>query len=246
MIERHLQTKAKNFGCINIPEQSIGNTRLNVFPFEQTKEYVELPEPYKMWEETLNEILMYIPLQEDATQHCITINSEFFTEDTYQRREGIHIDGNFCVDPNYLDEKSNPLSTWGGMTWGGMKHNSNHQTEQEDNSHVDMDWVLPYNIIVPIGTYVDNNKGGLFIASSNIGTRYWKVNENISIAEAGDLSHMKGKRLKLSNSKHLPANELVFINSTTPHETLLIPKGTRRTFLRLTLNHNYDNRQIIS
>jgi hypothetical protein len=56
----------------------------------------------------------------------------------------------------------------------------------------------------------------------------------------------KKKKLQLSNSKHVPANELIFINSTTSHETLMINKGTRRTFLRLTLNHNYDNRQILS
>jgi hypothetical protein len=194
MIERQLQTKSKSFGKISIPEQKVGNTRLNVFPFKHTEEYVTLSEPYKLWEETLNEILMYVPVQKNADIHYITINSEFFTENNYQRREGIHIDGNFVVDPEYIDNKNNPVSTWGGMTWGGICHNTKYTSEQPDNSHVKMDWVLPYDIVIPIGTYVDNNKGGIFIASSNTGTRYWEVNDKFDIAEAGDLSHEKEKK----------------------------------------------------
>jgi hypothetical protein len=39
-------------------------------------------------------------------------------------------------------------------------------------------------------------------------------------------------------------NQLYFMSSNTPHETLLISKGKRRTFLRITLNHNYQNEAI--
>ena len=39
-------------------------------------------------------------------------------------------------------------------------------------------------------------------------------------------------------------NALYFMSSNTPHETLLIDKGKRRTFLRVTLNHEYLNEQI--
>ena len=41
-------------------------------------------------------------------------------------------------------------------------------------------------------------------------------------------------------------NQLYFMSSNTPHETLLITKGKRRTFLRITLNHNYKNESILN
>jgi hypothetical protein len=41
-------------------------------------------------------------------------------------------------------------------------------------------------------------------------------------------------------------DQLYFMSSNTPHETLLITKGKRRTFLRITLNHNYQNESIIN
>jgi hypothetical protein len=40
-------------------------------------------------------------------------------------------------------------------------------------------------------------------------------------------------------------NQLYFMSSNTPHETLLISKGKRRTFLRITLNHDYQNESIL-
>lgn len=32
------------------------------------------------------------------TNHYVTIDSKYFTEDEFQRREGVHVDGNFCAD----------------------------------------------------------------------------------------------------------------------------------------------------
>lgn len=243
-----LTPRIKKLGKMMVPNQSIGNTRLNVMPFEQTGEWVELPIEYKLWEPVLNKILEKIPLQKGATQHYITINSEFFTESGTQRREGIHIDGNFCVDPTFVDRSNKPIRSWGGIrpatpieTWGGLKIAD--LEEKADNSHVEMGWVLPYNITIPIAKYVSDTKGGLFIVSSNIGTRAWEHTYPANVGPQGSLEHMQDTFTKES-SINVPANQLVFLTSNTPHETLGIQAGERRTFIRLTLNHAYDNTSI--
>lgn len=246
----HINTQIKNFGKLNIPNQDIGNTKLNVMPFEQTKGWVKLPLEYIKWEKTLNEILKYVPLQEGATQHYITINSDFFTEDGYQRNEGAHMDGNFCVDPTFVDKKNQTIKGWAGTSptpqpgWSNMLPSERILEERADNSHVIMDWALPYDIVIPISKYISDTKGGLFIVSSNIGTKAWNGKFKGHVGPLGSFSDMK-EQLTKNNEKYIPANELVFMTSNTPHESLLIPKGERRTFMRLTLNHNYNNSQIL-
>lgn len=233
---------------MSIPDQAIGNSRLNVMPFEQVKGWVELPEPYKMWEKSLNEILKYVPIQDGSTKHYITINSEFFTESGTQRREGVHIDGNFCVDPTFVDKSGEFLASWGGIgipSWAGLAIKEGAYEEQPDNSHVEMDWVLPYkDVIIPIAKYVSDSKGGIFVVSSNVGTRAWEGSFEDKIAAEGSCENMLDQ-LRVENSQHVPKNKLVFMTSNTPHETLPIAAGTRRTFMRLTLNHNYENSKII-
>jgi len=243
-----MKAKILDLGHFEIPDQEFGNTRLNVYPFKQTS-YVKLPEPYKMWESALNDILKYVPLQKGADNHAITICSDFFTENDYQRREGIHIDGNFCVDPNFK-RKNKPISSWGGMsprpleTWGGISSNPDILSEQPDNSHVRMNWVLPYNIVIPIGKYVSKNEGGIFIISTNVGTQAWQGHVPNDIADGGSMDHLS-HILTDETSIHIPKNKLIFMTSNTPHKTLMIPKGTRRTFMRLTLDHRYKNKEII-
>ncbi len=250
-----LNTQIKHFGKLIVPDQEIGNTRLNVFPFEQTSEPVTLPIEYKRWEKTLNQILSHIPIQEGATQHCITINSEFFTEDGFQRNEGVHMDGNFCVDLTFKDKSNNPMKSWGGISpaptpqpqpgWGGLLPSDEILTEQPDNSHVVMDWVLPYDIVIPIAKYLSDTKGGLFVVSSNVGTQAWSGRFEGHVKALGSFDDMLDQ-LTDENSSYVPKNELVFLTSNTPHQTLKINKGERRTFMRLTLNHNYDNSQILN
>ena len=42
------------------------------------------------------------------------------------------------------------------------------------------------------------------------------------------------------------ANNLYFMTSNTPHETLTIPKGERRTFMRVTLDRRYPTNEILN
>jgi len=243
-----INAKIKSFGELTIPDQSVGNSMLNVMPFIHTGKYQTLPDMYKQWEPTFNKILAKIPLQEGANQHYITINSEFFTSSGTQRREGVHIDGNFCVDPNFVDTLGNFKASWGGVapapieTWSGITPTPGILTEQADNSHVQMDWVLPYDVVIPISKYVSNDKGGLFIVSSNVGSKAYQGIMDVEVGPEGSLEHAKES---LINPIYVPKHELIFLTSNTPHETLEISAGERRTFMRLTLNHNYNNNQIL-
>src|SRR6187399_3192106 len=140
-IEQH--AKITLLGKISLPNPKYGDLKLSVMPFENTGIFVKLPIGFEMWEESFNEVLKYIPLSEGANTHYLTIDSKFFTQDDFLRREGIHIDGNFCADPN------TNFRTWGGIhvtkTWAGIS--------VTPELKIVKDWELPYDIEIPIGTY---------------------------------------------------------------------------------------------
>jgi hypothetical protein len=298
------KTSIKNLGEVKIPDPGVGDFKLSVMPFENNGEWVSLPDGFKIWEESFNEILKYIPLQEGSNTHYVTIDTKFFTTDEFLRREGVHIDGNFCVDPyfrsmneemaswggaSYQDSpksswggasyQDSPKSSWGGAkfsntiksswggskSWGGASYESKgvfpkfkleegingiskvirDQTfdEKSDNSHVRMDWALPYDIVIPISEYVSSNKGGILTVSTEIGCQAWSGEFYGEVGSEGSFENMKNQ---LSDDRKVifEKDQLYFMSSNTPHETMLISKGKRRTFLRITLNHNYDNSNI--
>lgn len=290
-------------------------------PFENNGSWVSLPEGFKQWEESFNEVLKYIPLQEGANTHYVTIDTKFFTTDEFLRREGVHIDGNFCVDPYFssaIAEKASwggssyggsswggaryeePKSSWGGAeprpSWGGARYEEpksswggaeprpswggatyEYELENElaefesvsypkyslvkgendvyslvresqfesypDNSHVKMDWVLPYDITIPVSEYVSSSKGGILTVSTEVGCQAWSGDFYGEVMSEGSFEKMEDQ---LTDDKKVifEKNQLYFMSSNTPHETLLISKGKRRTFLRITLNHNYQNEAI--
>lgn len=316
------KTTVKNLGEFILPDPAVGDFKLSVMPFENTGEWVSLPEGFKQWEESFNQIIKTIPLQEGANTHYVTIDTKFFTTDEFLRREGIHMDGNFCVDPYFSSavmEKSSwggasygggsswggdgnksswggarsssglPLnkSSWGGASsapglasnksswggarpankssWGGAESNApttaqfrfvrgedgivrivreSQFQEFPDNSHVKMDWVLPYDIVIPISEYVSSTKGGILTVSTEVGCQAWSGDFYGEIMSEGSFEKMEDQ---LTDDKKVvfEKNQLYFMSSNTPHETLLISKGKRRTFLRITLNHNYSNSLII-
>ena len=313
------KTHVKKIGEVSLPDPEHGDLKLSVFPFENTGEWVTLPEGFKCWEEAFNDVLKSIPLQEGANTHYVTIDSKFFTTDDFLRREGVHMDGNFCVDPYFsgLDEKKREWggASWGGASWGGASYDNDGQsksswggasyekeksswggasfdnksswggasyTEEEteaekkqkridkklkellktkkgkvderqyhlfetksDNSHVKMDWVLPYNIVIPIAQYVSEKKGGILTVSTEIGCQAWSGEFYGEVLSEGAFTEMEDQ---LTDDKKVvfEKNGLYFMSSNTPHETLLINKGKRRTFLRITLNHNYNNEAILN
>lgn len=221
-----------------IPNPDFGDMKLNVFPFEHTGEYTRLPEAYKIWEPTLNEILKLVPLVDGCNQHYVTIDSKFFTVDDFLRREGVHIDGNFCADVKFSH------STWGGTrtTWGGTS--TVPDPEKPENYKVVTPWVSPYGITVPFGTYVSSELGGIFCVSSEIGCRAWSGIFEGEIGDEGDFTSMMNQ---LTDDREIvfDKNHLYFMSSNTPHESMKISKGTRRTFMRVTLNHKYPNKNLL-
>jgi hypothetical protein len=188
------KTHVENLGEFKLPDPEFGDLKLSVMPFENNGEWVNLPDGFKLWKQSFNDILKMIPLQEGANQHYVTIDTKFFTNDEFLRREGVHMDGNFCVDPNFRtlneanvegvlsdeffddiedefkaswggaetkpswggssprEREQEDKSSWGGIkpSWGGSKVAEYQYEAKEDNSHVKMDWVLPYKLTIPI------------------------------------------------------------------------------------------------
>jgi hypothetical protein len=303
------RTSVKNLGEVILPDPNTGDFKLSVMPFENNGSWVSLPEGFKQWEESFNEVLKYIPLQEGANTHYITIDTKFFTTDEFLRREGVHMDGNFCVDPYFTSSLNEEMSSWGGASydgnsswggasyqepksswggaepdiksswggaepdvksswggaepmpsWGGARSNTTTPQyrivrgedgvarivreskfeEMSDNSHVKMDWVLPYDITIPISEYVSSSKGGILTVSTEVGCQAWSGDFYGEVMSEGSFEKMEDQ-LTDDRKVIFEKNQLYFMSSNTPHETLLISKGKRRTFLRITLNHNYNN-----
>lgn len=272
------KTRINEICRLTLPDPQHGDFKLSVYPFQHTGKPIVLPEGFRIWETVLNDIMKRVPLQEGANQHYVTIDSRFFTKADFLRREGIHADGNFCVDPNFVtlteDEKStwggaqpkinkpkskpqkstpspSPKSTWGGAspkeTWGGASLDESvvkdRYVVKEDNSHVKMDWVLPYKLVIPIGDYISEAKGGILTVSSEIGCQGWQGEFRGEILAEGSYDNMKDQ---LTNDKKVifESHRLYFMTSNTPHETLMVDKGKRRSFMRITLNHEYQNKNI--
>lgn len=252
---RH-QTIIKKIDKLNLPDPQFGDMKLSVMPFENNHTYIHLPKGFEMWEDALNKIARMIPLHEGANQHYITIDSKFFTKADFLRREGVHADGNFCVDPNFRNSTwGGTQPTWGGVepeeetreTWGGIKPKESwggmnivKLEPKADNSHVKMDWVLPYDLIIPVGDYISNTKGGIFCIATEFGCQGWSGEFFGEVGSEGDWGNMLDQ-LTDDRKTFFEKDTLYFMTSNTPHETLFIDKGKRRTLLRITLNHEYPN-----
>ena len=263
------QARIEDWGPLTVPDPEHGDLRLAVFPFTHALGVpLKLPAGFGPWEATLREIMSHVPYQEGATQFFVTIDTKFFTTPGYLRREGVHMDGNFCADPDFRSiqapdrvmetwggERSAPgapfpKETWGGdpeppketwgATWGGKTTGLRAvgRVEKPDNSHVEVGFSLPYDIVVPLGTYVSGELGGTLVASSYEGCQAWPGDYVGEVGSGGDWSEMMAQ---LGEPVPISANRLWFMTSNCPHETMPIPAGARRTFIRVTLPHNYDN-----
>lgn len=232
--------RLRDFGPLHVPDPAFGDLRLAVFPFQHNGRNVILPEGFQRWHDTLAAMMRDVPVQRGATQAFVTIDSKFFTTPGFLRREGVHMDGNFCADPSFA-----PKASWGGdpgKTWGaGLR--AVGSTEQPDNSHVEIGFALPYDdLIVPIGKYVSGSLGGTLVASSYEGCQAWPGTYRGEVGDGGDWTSMTDQ---LGTGIQLGAHRLWFLTSNCPHETLVIPQGVRRTFVRVTLPHNYDNTALL-
>ena len=261
----HHLCRIQDLGALAVPDPEFGDLRLAVFPFEHDGTEIKLPAGFGLWEDTIREIMAKVPVQDGATQFFVTIDTKFFSTPGYLRREGVHMDGNFCADPNFRS-LGEPKATWGGEsprpkeTWAGGGEDPERKAppketwagggnvsgllavgtvEKPDNSHVRIGFALPYDIVVPLGTYVSGSRGGTLVASSYKGCQAWPGAYYGEVGAGGDWSEMTDQ---LGAPVEIDENRLWFMSSNCPHETMPIPKGARRTFVRITFPHNYDNR----
>lgn len=236
LLEQHV-ARLRYLGPLTVVDPLFGDLRLAVFPFRHdgTSSCV-LPAGFTCWEENVRAMMVHVPVQAHATQFFVTIDSRFFTQEDTLRRPGIHLDGNFCADPTFA-----PRSTWGppSPTWGGLLAVGTE--EKADNSHVQMGFVLPYpDVVVPIGTYVSDHLGATLVASSYTGCVAWGGSFSGPVESGGALG--EGVEASLQNPSMLTEHSLWLMSSNCPHQTLRIPAGARRTLIRITFPHNYDNR----
>lgn len=222
----------RDLGALHVPDPEFGDLKLNVFPIVHDGTPVVLPRGFERWEPTVNRMLSHVPCQ-SARHFYVTIDSRFFPQDEALRREGVHCDGNFCADPSFT-----PRSTWGPSKpgWHGMVCIS--PVAKPDNSHVRMGWKLPYTLIIPVGKYVSNTRGGILTASSLAGCDAWPGIYSGEVESGGDFRNMIDQ---LGKPEALQAHRLYFMTSNTPHASLVTPAGSRRTLIRITFDCNYDN-----
>ena len=220
-----------------LPSIDFGNAKLQVFPFNNMDKEIKLPFLFSQFQEIFNTIRSKIPLMDKYKNnlHYVTIDTRYFENDDYLRREGLHIDGNFCIDPSFK------YKTWGGTTWAYVDFEENNEKIVAIKA-----WEDPYNIEIPIGDYISDSLGGILMISSIPGCKIFNGNFNLNILDAGSISEDNREELNKYNTVIPDSNELYFISSNTPHETLITEKGNRRTFLRITLNHNYENKLILN
>ena len=145
--------------------------------------------------------------------------------------------------PTWGGSTPTPAPTWGGATPRNQVIESTGEPTPDDGTRVaDTPWVSPYDLYPPIGNYVSENQGGVLCVSSFVGCRAWRGECGQPRGE-GDCSHLE---FDTSDAIVFEPHRLYFMSSNTPHETLLIRAGNRRTFLRITLDHRYDNRAILT
>lgn len=227
---------------LEVPDPDFGDVKLNVFPFINN-ERIQLPNGFQLWEPTLQAIMEHVPYVDGCDEHYVTIDSKFFTVDDFLRREGVHIDGNFCADPQFAHTSwGGTRTSWGGTTVEPVPSESDGLPEIEWN--VVTPWVSPYGVVPPIGTYVSDTLGGIFCVSSEVGCRAWTGRFVGEVMDEGSFETMLDQ---LTDDREVifDKNTLYFMTSNTPHESLKINKGTRRTFMRVTLNHKYPNEKLL-
>jgi len=236
-----------DMGYFPVEDPLYGNLTLNLFPFRLPCRRLLLPNEFKLWEPAINRLISIVTPQPEAPCHFITIDSQFFAVSDTLRREGVHMDGNFCVDPSFGGK------TWGGATptWGGATPRPLNAptpvepaepTPDDETRVADTPWVSPYNLYPPYGQYISGDNGGILCVSSYSGCRVWEG----EFPEPGDGGACDAALFSAEDAILFKAHNLYFMTSNTPHQSLPIPAGTRRTLFRLTLDHRFDNRELIS
>jgi hypothetical protein len=227
-------SKIKELGAISVPDIDYGDVKLQVMPFNNNQKQVLLPMAFRAWQETFDEMRGKIPLFENCNTHYLSIESRFFFLRDSLRREGLHLDGNFCIDLDFMHETPGLVK----VGWGSPEPVNNDLVSVEK-------FAIPYpDCELENGKYISNDFGGILTASRYRGCKAYEVDlEDVEVGSGGDL---ESQRSRMSSAVIFEEDKIMFMSSTTPHESLQINKGDRRAFLRITLNHKYPNKLIFN
>lgn len=160
------------------------------------------------------------------------------------------MDGNFCGDYDFSHhESTEPLATWGGSpkdprpTWGGDDTGiiAMKREVQADGSHVRMGFRPEYDYPIPLGKYISPHLGGFLSASSRNGCIAYPGSYEGDVRAGGDIEHLRDQ-MDIDKAKSLGQDQMWFMTSNCPHETIELSAGVRRTLVRITLPYDYDNR----
>jgi len=144
----------KLLGNMNVEEptnQEI-NYALNLFQID--RDNLHLPIQFSEWECNVEHLIKLIPECDGANNHFVTIASHYYEkEGGFLRREGIHVDGNFCADRKFIYKG-----------WAGIYFDSCGKL------------VIPFDCKAKVeeGTYVSSDLGGIICVSSFAGCRAWE------------------------------------------------------------------------
>ena len=138
----------------------------------------------------------------------LTIHESVIPEDgTPQRRGGVHTDGGYEYQPPAGEDAAGSFTLpLGRMEWGAVAG----------------------DCFLPTAEW----RGGVFLASNVAhSTRVW--NARVAPAAIGAGGDLEPLRRALGPGLPLLANELCWLTDRTPHESLPLPAGTQRSFIRL-------------
>lgn len=242
----------KELDTIEMDTPTYGNHILNLYPNK------ELPMEFKRFQPIIDKIFERIPHVEcTSNQHYITIDSKYFPIDSSTRSEGLHADGNFCLDPTFGKKAWGGSSTWGGgRTFQSLKEDGiTEQMAKESvirTNPIDGKEYLAYIPFetefgneIPFGKYISSELGGIFCISDLEGCDAYSGKGNFVIGDNGNVEAYTYAIVSSMKKHTFGANKLNFMTSNTPHESTIIKKGNRRTLIRVTLAHDYPNKNLI-
>jgi hypothetical protein len=232
---------------MRIVSQSLGNIIVPIMSHEavlpvypiSARGGVVLPVEFSQFEDAVNELLSKVPYQEGVDTHFVTIHNGMIGLDEPLRREGLHIDGNYCADVefSYGNKYRRDNDTETRCCWAGSLPVLNPKDFQGLFT-IESPFTPQLDVPIEFGTYVSGRLGGLICSSSTDNCIAHKTGDaNFNVDDGGRLYE---DEFDAKSFDRLPANSINFMTSNTPHQSTGGTPGMR-SLIRITLHHSYKN-----
>lgn len=186
---------------------------------------VQLPNQFKDYQETINQILSMVP---DKNNVCyITIDEKEVTNGTH-RKGGIHVDFNWYehvtshnggTRSTHLD--NDPTEKGYHSTGQHKKSNGGHNSSPP-STHNNL---KEYNI-----------NGGMLLVSNHVGCQVYKGN---IIGEIGEKGCCKNIDISKMETEIMQPGEVYYLNALGVHEGIFIPGTVKRSLIRINFHPDY-------